>query len=247
MQGVKSEHGHIVGTVMRIASSRASSTRGISYEIAWDYMELGESVVEGSKLVDACIIGSRIQSIRKQDSGVSNQETTRQNLFPQQSKTSNLRQLLANYSDDDSFGAALGSSSDRLSEDDCSWSNLSICDEEDDLLEWMLFGTREEEVLLTQELHDCDETSFIQLHGLHWETDGTIKPQSCKVMNYRSSEVHDDYKHLFTSLIDSMFAVIPLVFWEVMLEEVNRYANDYIRNEKRDRDTDGDLLQLTKC
>jgi hypothetical protein len=76
VQGVKSEHGHIVGTVMRIASSRASSTRGISYEIAWDYMELGESVVEGSKLVDACIIGSRIQSIRKQDSGVSNQETT---------------------------------------------------------------------------------------------------------------------------------------------------------------------------
>jgi hypothetical protein len=77
---LNAEHGHIVGTVMRIASSRASNTRGISYEIAWEYTKLGKSVVEGSKLVDACIIGSRIQSIRKQDSGLSNQETTRQNL-----------------------------------------------------------------------------------------------------------------------------------------------------------------------
>jgi hypothetical protein len=112
-------------------------------------------------------------------------------------------------------------------------SNVSLCDEEDDPLEWMLFGTREEEMSPAQELPDCDENSFIQLQGLHWETDNTIKQRSSRVMNYKSSEVHDDYKHLFTSPIVSMFAVIPLVFWEVLSEEVNRYANDYIRSKKK--------------
>jgi hypothetical protein len=178
---------------MRIASSRASNTRGISYEIAWEYTELGESVVEGSKLVDACIIDSQIQSIRKQDSSLSNQETTRQNLVNQQSKTSTLRELLANYSNDDSFSAAPGSSSDRSSDNDCSLSNVSLCDKEDDPLEWMLFGTREEEMSPAQELPDCDENSFIQLQGLHWETDNTIKQRSSRVMNDNSWEVHDDY------------------------------------------------------
>jgi hypothetical protein len=113
-------------------------------------------------------------------------------------------------------------------------SNVSLCDEEDDPLEWMLFGTREEEMSPTQELPDCDENSFIWLQGLHWETDNTIEQRSSRVMNYKSSEVHDDYKHLFTSPIDSMFAVIPLVFWEVLLEEVNRYANGYIRSKKKE-------------
>jgi hypothetical protein len=127
-------------------------------------------------------------------------------------------------------------------------SNVSLCDKEDDPIEWMLFGTREEEMSPTQELPDCDENSFIQLQGLHWETDNTIKQRSSRVMNYKSSEVHDDYKHLFTSPIDSMFAVIPLVFWEVLSEEVNRYANDYIRSKKkRYADTDGELLPSTKC
>jgi hypothetical protein len=40
-------------------------------------------------------------------------------------------------------------------------------------------------------------------------------------MNYRSSEVHEDYKNLFTSPISSLS------------EEVNQYANDYTRNKKK--------------
>jgi hypothetical protein len=72
---LNSEHGHILGTVMRIATTRESNKRGNSYEIAWEYTELGESVIEGAKLVDAAIIGSRIQSIRRNNNGVSDKET----------------------------------------------------------------------------------------------------------------------------------------------------------------------------
>ncbi len=116
---LNADHGHIVGSVMRSATSKGSKTRGISYKIAWEYTELGESALEGSCLVDACIIGSQIQNIQKKDNSLSNKDRWRQGLLSKWSEKSNLRALLAHYSDEDSYSAAPGSNSEWSSEDDC--------------------------------------------------------------------------------------------------------------------------------
>jgi hypothetical protein len=52
-------------------------------------------------------------------------------------------------------------------------------------------------------------------------------------MEYSPSTVLKDYEHLFSSPIDSMFALIPIVFWEVMVVEINRYADDYLKKKRR--------------
>jgi hypothetical protein len=117
--------------VLQVLSTRDSNKRGIRYEIAWEYTELGESVIEGAKLVDAAIIGSQIQSIRRNNNGVSDKETPRHDQLRKQSKTAHIRQLLAKYSDEDSFGAAPGSNSDRSSDNDSTSTNMSNSQEED--------------------------------------------------------------------------------------------------------------------
>ncbi len=75
---------------------------------------------------------------------MSDKETPQHDQLRKRSKTAHIRQLLAKYSDEDSFGSAPGSNSDWSLDNDSTSTNLSNSQEEDDALEWLIFGNREE-------------------------------------------------------------------------------------------------------
>jgi hypothetical protein len=62
------EHGHLMGTVMRMVSlgkRKASSPLLDQYEIAWEFTSLGESVIQGTHLSAACIVGCQMEAKRQ--------------------------------------------------------------------------------------------------------------------------------------------------------------------------------------
>jgi hypothetical protein len=68
--------------------------------------------------------------------------------------------------------------------------------------------------------------------GLHWETTYEISDIPPQWKSAQGSSVKQEYKHLFQTPIDSMFALIPYMFWEIMVQEVDRYADACLKKKK---------------
>jgi hypothetical protein len=47
-----------------------------------------------------------------------------------------------------------------------------------------------------------------------------------------TNKINNGYKHLFSTPIDAMFALLPCVFWELMCHEINRHAIQYMEAKK---------------
>jgi hypothetical protein len=43
--------------------------------------------------------------------------------------------------------------------------------------------------------------------------------------------VQQHYGYLFKTPINSFFALIPYIFWEIFCEEINRYATEYLKKK----------------
>jgi hypothetical protein len=105
-------------------------------------------------------------------------------------------------------------------------------DEEEDDMYWYLFGNTQRH---TQPVTDDDDDvhvnvqDFATISGLHWENGTELTTKPTKLMEEKPTFLKRDYEHLFTTPVDSMFAVMPLVFWEIMACEVNRYADQYLK------------------
>ena len=127
-----------------------------------------------------------------------------------------LRTALNSASDDDSAKGAPISDSDEAEDSD--EESLS-----EDVSDWLIFGrdfipesTGEEPE--TAEVTDVSMCSndVVSFDGLHWENVTEIKQLPSNKMEPTSTKIKDGYHHLFTSPIDSMFAVLPYSFWELM-------------------------------
>jgi len=107
-------------------------------------------------------------------------------------------------------------------------SNSQMEESDEMSFEWRIFGR--DDLRLTPNNNDnvdvdVDETNaeetFVTIDGLLWEHSTEILHKPPDKMEHAPAEIYDEFKHLFTTPIDTMFAVLPYTFWEVMAFEVN--------------------------
>jgi hypothetical protein len=120
--------------------------------------------------------------------------------------------VLDTISDLDSFGGAPSSESDS---DGGSSNNSSSLDESINAVYHT--GNTDNE--------DGSDIAENSCSGLHWEN-GTHLGELHYKMHHCSTAVKECYKHLFITPIDSMLALLSYIFWELMVDEVNRYSSN---------------------
>jgi hypothetical protein len=84
------------------------------------------------------------------------------------------------------------------------------CEDIDDIMD-LMFGHGKEPV---QQVQSPTETSSIPVM-LHWENGREIEEEQLP------SSVKPEYAHLFREPIDAVFAILPCIFWELMVSEIN--------------------------
>lgn len=92
--------------------------------------------------------------------------------------------------------------------------------------EWCMFLNPDSNTA-TERKEEVDDTGDIiklPVSGLHWEVNVDLHEEPANKMPQKVKTIKRGYKHLFKSLIDSMMAMMPIKLWEVIVEEVNRYA-----------------------
>jgi hypothetical protein len=108
---------------------------------------------------------------------------------------------------------------------------------EDD--DWLFFPGTNSNFDNTSQLYNNRNVDNVQesnmngpITGLHWNYNGCIA--SSPKDNYVTKEttVKDGYKHLFNSLIDATLAIFPITFWEIIVREINRYAEQKLNKLK---------------
>jgi hypothetical protein len=216
--------GHIVGTVIqRTKVTGRKSAPNISYDIAWEYTGLGESSVPHGFLLEGCQVGSRLATVRKQGNSASNDNIPndaqrvrgRQKGRKKLAIMEKFRDALNNASDDDSNAEA------PLSDSGASFdSNEDEEEHETNLTEWLIFGNAELPVITSNDAAESVATpdltvdsapavSLISCDGLHWENGTEICNPPSDKMPMQPAKIKDGYKHLFSTPIDAMFALIP--------------------------------------
>ncbi len=60
--------------------------------------------------------------------------------------------------------------------------------------------------------------------GLHWDYSGNISTTSENKMSHTPTTVKQDARKLFKSPLDSVMAIFPLLFWETITKQINKYA-----------------------
>jgi hypothetical protein len=119
---------------------------------------------------------------------------------------------------------------------------LLISDDDDHESEedsdWELFdppnSPREEETYAEisptrDEKSNAEKPSSHDIDGLHWEFNGTIKELSPMMMPSTNTHMKPGKEHLFKSPVSSMMAIFPLLFWDKIVEEINRYVTQKIK------------------
>jgi hypothetical protein len=106
-------------------------------------------------------------------------------------------------------------------------------------MEWITFedshhnnsNCYDDESKLLNDAPDSAPGTTKPLIGLHWDTTFKInEPPSIKKPT-KPCSVQQHCVYLFKTPIDSFFALIPCVFWEIFCEEINRYATEYLKKK----------------
>jgi hypothetical protein len=82
---------------------------------------------------------------------------------------------------------------------------------------------------------DSDDHDIVPEIGMHWEFDGTITQEPNMKMPMKATTVKPGLETHFKCPIDAYMAVLPLELWEVVVQEVNRYAEQQLAEKKQKR------------
>ena len=240
------EHGHLVGTVMRAVGQSSKKKKSVleeQYEIAWEFTALGQSTVDARHVIGAVLVGAQLES-KRQPSERNHSNSRRRQGRP---KARGRKQLLhravsmlnANYSDDDLAGSAPASDEDGINDTELDEaSSGSDAENGEDIVDWITFADMEgrnyDEPILDIDNNEAlnktqQSTESIEPRiGLHWDTSAKISSSPDIKKPTEGCSVKQQYSYLFKTPIDSFFALIPYIFWEIVCEEVNRYASEYL-------------------
>ena len=236
-------HGHIIGTVMRVVnvgrSKKTYSPSEVNYEVAWEFTGLGETTVSGKHITAAVLIGCQVQS--KRQPAVDSTEKCRKGrparkVLLQRAVSS----LNANFSDDEFVGIAPESDDEDGSNNEkvASSSDEEASPMDEDIVEWLTFGENEcgqyddtSETVQGNNNMVVDDSQTGPLLGLHWDTTAKVSNPPDIRRATKGCGVKPQYNYLFKTPIDSFFAVIPYIFWEIFCDEINRYAGAYLKKK----------------
>ncbi len=114
--------------------------------------------------------------------------------------------------------------------------------ESDSKGEWQLFDDDEDWLQNATLLRHYEAENFTDdmsepnnntpINGLHWVFNGTISTKPSRIMNPRNTTVKQGCETMFSTPISSMMTMFPLLFWEVIVAEVNRYAEQKLSRKK---------------
>ena len=241
---IDSMHGHIVGVVMRKSKGKLNNSKATTaYDIAWEHTSLGETSVSSAYLLNGCMVGSRILKLRQQKSsngrtdGIvespASKSTTSTSTVTDGKKRrrrvarkrcEHMRSVLSTVPEEDGLMEAPKSESDQSDSSDAEKFDDKVSD-------WVIFGPSQAGLGHNNDVEDDSEEAaeasdplVSSLDGLLWEHGVEMLDEPRDKMNPAPARILDEYKHLFTTPIDSMFAVLPYTFWELMAYEINRYA-----------------------
>jgi hypothetical protein len=71
--------------------------------------------------------------------------------------------------------------------------------------------------------------------GLHWDYSSKINSTDERKMEPTPTEVKQDARKLFKTPLDAVMAVFPLIFWETITEQINKYAQYKIKRRQVDQ------------
>jgi hypothetical protein len=219
------EHGHLMGTGMRMVSlgkRKASSPLLDQYEIAWEFTSLGESLIQGTHLSAACIVGCQMET--KRQPTVQKRTGTKgrpRNTGKKDVLCRAVSHLVSNFFDDDCLGSAPGSDNESSNveaavELDSSFDEDDL-EEDIDVMEWITFNDSnhnnsncyDDDSEVLNDAPDSAPITTEPLIGLHWDTTFKInEPPSIKKQT-KPCTVQQHYGYLFKTPIDSFFALIP--------------------------------------
>ena len=68
--------------------------------------------------------------------------------------------------------------------------------------------------------------------GLHWDYSSKIHSTNEMKMEPTLTQVKPDAHKLFKTPLDAVMAVFPLLFWETITDQINKYAQYKIKKDK---------------
>jgi hypothetical protein len=149
------DHGHNVGTVMRVTKGKPKGMQQKLYDVAWEHTALGETTIGSNFMLEGSQIGSEIQFIRGESS--SKPPQGRPWGTQRHASLNDIRELLgANASDDDSFGSAPGREMDSLP--NCDAESMASIDpeEENNKIDWYLSGKTPSQAVTNEDDYNMD-------------------------------------------------------------------------------------------
>jgi hypothetical protein len=218
---INTDAGHILGTIMR------KHNKTNRYEVVWQFTSLGETIVPLSAVLDGHKEAERLSCVRQSSS--TKAKAKNKAIWGKKVNKENIDALLRELSDDGEEKGAPSSDGSVTDDDD---------HESEEDSDWELFdppnSPREEETyaeisLTCDEKSNAEKPSSHDIDGLHWEFNGTIKELSPMMMPSTNTHMKPGKEHLFESPVSSMMAIFPLLFWDKIVEEINRYAVQKIR------------------
>jgi hypothetical protein len=218
---INTDAGHILGTIMR------KHNKTNRYEVVWQFTSLGETIVPLSAVLDGHKEAERLSHVRQSSS--TKAKAKNKAIWGKKVNKENIDALLRELSDDEEEKGAPSSDGSVTDDDD---------HESEEDSDWELFdlpnSPREEETyaeisLTCDEKSNAEKPSLHDIDGLHWEFNGTIEELSPMMMPSTNTHMKPGKEHLFESPVSSMMAIFPLLLWDKIVEEINRYAVQKIR------------------
>jgi hypothetical protein len=118
-------------------------------------------------------------------------------------------------------------------------------DGSDDDAEWHIYQNTPPDFLnsnhdplapIDEESSDASEGNDVdvyQFNGLHWQRGGNLEIPQSKMNTPTGATLKDGAQKYFRTPIDSLMAMLPIMFWDKMLLEINRYADQILAPKTR--------------
>jgi hypothetical protein len=212
------EAGHLLGTVMRVMKVN----KGSSYTVVWEYSALGETVLPLSAILEG---HKEAELLTKKRLGASRASPHKPLRVRRSSKfnTDVVKEQLQCMSDDESLGEAPTSDDSMSSEDD----DAAKYDSNDDweIVEETKQSWLPEDIGKSPIRGTKDEA----INGLTWVFNGEINNLSPRMMEAKTTTIKKGMESNFKSPLSSMMSVFPLFFWDIIVQEINRYAAQTVK------------------
>jgi hypothetical protein len=216
---LNNEAGHLLGTVMRIVKVK----KGSLYTVVWEYSSLGETQLPLSAILEGYKEG---EVITKKRLGASREKADKPLRVRRSSKFSSdiaVKEQLQCMSDDEFEGEAMSSDNSLSSDDD----DAAKYDSNDD---WEIVEEKQQTWLPDdKERSPISSRKDEAINGIHWVFNGEISNLSPRMMEAKNTTIKNGMESNFKSPLSSMMSVFPLFFWDIIVQEINRYATQKVQ------------------